>query len=136
VTSSSSSPRSPNKMSDSPWNAAPVPGQEPPHAAPKPAAPKPAKQEEHVVWNAAPKPNAGTGEKIKDKTRHVVEDAKDLKAKVTSTVEGYTKDSVAKVKKIKEERKVAKDEKKKADKKDKKAEESAGACGLCGCTVM
>ncbi|KAG7379279.1 hypothetical protein PHYPSEUDO_008775 [Phytophthora pseudosyringae] len=126
-------------MSDSPWNAAPVPGQEPPHAhATKPAAPaQHAKKEEHVVWNAAPKPNAGTAEKIKDKTRHAVEDAKDAAAKVTSTVEGYKNDSVAKVKKIKEERKVAKEEKKSSDKKDKKhTEESAGACGLCGCTVM
>ncbi|KAE9331613.1 hypothetical protein PF008_g15345 [Phytophthora fragariae] len=127
-------------MSDSPWNAAPVPGQEPPRA-PKPAAPvPPAKKEEHVVWNAAPKPNATTTEKIKDKTRHAVEDVKDVAAKVTSTVEGYKNDSVAKVKKIKEERKVAKEEKKaekKAEKKEKKkAEESAGACGLCGCTVM
>ncbi|KAG3027146.1 hypothetical protein JG687_00005169 [Phytophthora cactorum] len=126
-------------MSDSPWNAAPVPGQDP--HPPKPAAAHAphAKKEEHVVWNAAPKPNASTGEKIKDKTRHVVEDAKDLTAKVTSTVEGYKNDSVAKVKKIKEERKVAKEEKKsekKKEKKEKKAEESAGACGLCGCTVM
>ncbi|GMF49998.1 unnamed protein product [Phytophthora fragariaefolia] len=126
-------------MSDSPWNAAPVPGQEPPK--PKPAAHAPAaKKEEHVVWNAAPKPNASATEKIKDKTRHAVEDVKDVAAKVTSTVEGYKNDSVAKVKKIKEERKVAKEEKKaekKAEKKkEKKAEESAGACGLCGCTVM
>ncbi|KAG1707408.1 hypothetical protein DVH05_026611 [Phytophthora capsici] len=126
-------------MSDSPWNAAPVPGQEPPHV-PKPAAhTQHAKKEEHVVWNAAPKPNATTTEKVKDKTRHAVEDAKDIAAKVTSTVEGYKNDSVAKVKKIKEERKVAKEEKKaekKKEKKEKKAEESAGACGLCGCTVM
>ncbi|ETI36122.1 hypothetical protein F441_17558 [Phytophthora nicotianae CJ01A1] len=123
-------------MSDSPWNAAPVPGQEP--HPPKPAAshPQHAKKEEHVVWNAAPKPNASTSEKIKDKTRHAVEDAKDFTAKVTSTVEGYKNDSVAKVKKIKEERKVAKEEKKKEKKHEKKAEESAGACGICGCTVM
>ncbi|KAF4322192.1 hypothetical protein BBO99_00002093 [Phytophthora kernoviae] len=113
-------------MSDSPWNANPVPGQEPAH--PKPAA-APAHshashshtKEEHVIWNAAPKPNAGTGEKIKDKTRHAVEDVKDKAAKVTSTIEGYKNDSVAKVKKMKEEKKVAK----KAEKKDKKAEESA-----------
>ncbi|OWZ16949.1 hypothetical protein PHMEG_0009188 [Phytophthora megakarya] len=128
-------------MSDSPWNAAPVPGQEPPkpvaHTQPQH---QHAKKEEHVVWNAAPKPNATSTEKIKDKTRHAVEDAKDFGAKITSTVEGYKNDSVAKVKKIKEERKVAKEEKKaekKAEKKEKKkAEESAGACGLCGCTVM
>ncbi|KAK1932594.1 Zonadhesin [Phytophthora citrophthora] len=112
----------------------------PPHA-PKPAAhtqhtTQHVKKEEHVVWNAAPKPNATTTEKVKDKTRHAVEDAKDIAAKVTSTVEGYKNDSVAKVKKIKEERKVAKEEKKAEKKKEKKAEESAGACGLCGCTVM
>ncbi|EEY53650.1 uncharacterized protein PITG_07340 [Phytophthora infestans T30-4] len=128
-------------MSDSPWNAAPVPGQEP--HPPKPAATHAShtshakkEKEEHVVWNAAPKPNASTGEKIKDKTRHAVEDAKDFTAKVTGTVEGYKNDSVAKVKKIKEERKVAKEEKKKEKKHEKKAEESAGACGICGCTVM
>ncbi|KAG7396809.1 hypothetical protein PHYBOEH_001669 [Phytophthora boehmeriae] len=122
-------------MSDSPWNANPVPGQEPS----KPAAPATHshtthshKKEEHVVWNAAPKPNAGKGEKIKDKTRHVVEDVKDKANKVTSTIEGYKNDSVAKVKKMQEEKKAAK----KAEKKDKKHEESAGACGLCGCTVM
>lgn len=84
------------------------------------------------MWNAAPKPNAGTAEKIKDKTRKVVEDAKDITAKVTSTVEGYKNDSVAKVKKLNEERKVAKHEKKP---ESKKVEESAGACG-CNCTIM
>ncbi|CEG40688.1 uncharacterized protein PHALS_10873 [Plasmopara halstedii] len=118
-------------MSDSPWNAAPVPEQK--LHLPKPAAPViNAKKEEHTVWNAAPKPNASTAEKIKDKTRNALEDAKDLKAKVTSTVEGYKNDSVAKVKKINEERKVAREDKK----KEKKAEESAGACGFCGCTIM
>ncbi|CAH0480185.1 unnamed protein product [Peronospora belbahrii] len=120
-------------MSDSPWNVAPVAGQELPQAAkPTPAHSKHAKKEENVIWNAAPKPNASAAEKVKDKTRKVVEDAKDITAKVTSTVEGYKNDSVAKVKKMKEERKAAKHEKK-TDKK--KAEESAGACG-CSCTVM
>lgn len=118
-------------MSNSPWNAAPIPGQEP--QPPRPVAPAiDANKEDNVVWNAAPKPNASATEKIKDKTRNVLEDAKDLKAKVTSTVEGYKNDSVAKVKKIKEERKVIREEKK----KEKKAEQPAGACGLCGCTVM
>ncbi|RLN93158.1 hypothetical protein BBJ28_00008435 [Nothophytophthora sp. Chile5] len=116
-------------MSDSPWNAAPVPGQEPPRAAKPAAAAPPAKKEEHVVWNAAPKPNAGTAEKVKDKTRHAVEDLKDKAAKVTSTIEGYKNDSVVKMKQAKEEKKAAK-------KADKKAEGSAGACGMCGCTVM
>ena len=119
-------------MSDSPWNA-PVPGHESLTAPKHTAHTQHVKKEEHVVWNAAAKPNAGTTEKIKDKTRKVVEDAKDVTAKMTSAVEGYKNDSVAKVKKLKEDRKVAKKEKK-ADKK--KAEESAGACGSCGCTVM
>ncbi|CAI5708710.1 unnamed protein product [Peronospora destructor] len=119
-------------MSDSPWNV-PVPGHES-SKAPKPAThTHHTKKEEHMVWNAVAKPNAGTIEKIKDKTRKVVEDAKDVTAKVTSAVEGYKNDNVAKVKKLKEDRKVAKEEKK-ADKK--KAEESAGACGICGCIVM
>uniref|UniRef100_M4C453 Uncharacterized protein n=1 Tax=Hyaloperonospora arabidopsidis (strain Emoy2) TaxID=559515 RepID=M4C453_HYAAE len=123
-------------MSDSPWNAAPVPGQEPPRASKPVAATKHAKKEEHVAWNAAPKANAGAADKVKDKARHVVEDAKDLTAKVTSTVEGYKNDSVAKGKKMKEEWKTSKEEKKKEKKKEKKPEESAGACGVCGCTVM
>ncbi|KAI9921131.1 hypothetical protein PsorP6_000430 [Peronosclerospora sorghi] len=120
-------------MSESPWNAAPVPGHELSHEPKLTTHTNAAKKEEHVVWNAVPKPNAGTTEKIKDKTRHVVEGAKDLTAKVTSTVEGYKNDSVAKVKKIKEERKVAKEEK---TAKKKKVEESGGSCGLCGCTIM
>ncbi|TDH73603.1 hypothetical protein CCR75_008457 [Bremia lactucae] len=117
-------------MSHSPWNADPVTGQKTKINTPAPQM----KTEEHAVWNAAPKPNVSTSEKVKDKTRNMLEDAKDIKAKVTSTVEGYKNDSVAKVKKMKQERKLNQ-EVKKAE-KEKKAEESAGACGLCGCTVM
>lgn len=119
-------------MSDSPWNADPVAGQKAKVNAPAPKK----KTEEHAVWNAAPKPNVSTSEKVKDKTRNILEDAKDIKAKVTSTVEGYKNDSIAKVKEIKKERKVNKEAKKAEKEKVKKTEESAGACGLCGCTVM
>lgn len=111
---------------------------------PKPAAPasKPKKQpkEEHVVWNAAPKPEAKTAEKVKDKARNTVEDVKDKVAAVTSNVEGYAKDSVLKVQQKKDEfeakRKEAKKDKKEAKKEKKEAD--AGACGLCGigCSVM
>jgi len=129
-------------MSDSPWNVAPVEGQ----SLPKPAAPaqpvkaKKKKEEEHVVWNAAPKPDAKPVEKIKDKTRNAVEDIKDKAAHVTSNIEGYTKDSVLKVQQKKDEfeqkRKEAKKEKKETKKEKKETE--TGACGLCGvgCSVM
>lgn len=125
-------------MSDSPWNVAPVAGQEPPKpAAPasKPKKEKKPKEEEHVVWNAAPKPDAGLAEKTKDKARSAVEDLKDKAAHVTSNIEGYTKDSVLKAK-IKKEEFDQKRKEAKHDKKEGKKEADSGACGLCGCTIQ